>query len=82
VTAGFLSLLASRLGAGGYVYVVTDWEDYAEAVASAGREAWGLVLADAGIGAVPWRPETAFERKALSAGREIREFVFVKARSL
>ena len=78
VTTEFLGLLASRLRAGGYVYIVTDWADYAEAIASVGCEARGLVRSEAAVSGVPRRPETAFERKAHAAGRGIEEFVFVK----
>lgn len=72
-------LLASKLCAGGYVYMATDWEEYA---ASALEE----LSATAGLcnkyqdyaPRQDWRPETKFERKGRECGREIRELFFVK----
>ncbi|HPE36590.1 MAG TPA: tRNA (guanosine(46)-N7)-methyltransferase TrmB [Spirochaetales bacterium] len=75
----FIRLLAERLKPGGYIYYVTDWEEYAE---------WTL---DA-LGAEPllrnqygrwaeresWRPVTKFEERAVNGGRAVRELKFVR----
>jgi tRNA (guanine-N7-)-methyltransferase len=75
----FTDLLASRLVPGGYVYMVTDWEDYGD---------WALaeLSATPGLGnkypgfAPPqaWRPETKFERKGIEGQRRMREIFFEK----
>jgi tRNA (guanine-N7-)-methyltransferase len=79
MSAEFIRLLAERLKPGGYVYYVSDWEEYAE---------WTLerltaepLLANAyerWAEREPWRPLTKFERRALVEGRAIRELKFVR----
>lgn len=72
-----VSLIASRLKGGGYLYVVTDWQDYADRI-HAVLEAEGS-LENANDGFSPpaaWRPKTRFERKAQQAGRVVREVFF------
>ncbi len=72
-------LLAAKLSRGGYIYMATDWEPYAQ---SALRE---LEMTD-GLkntvdGFAPrrvWRPETRFEVKGLNADRDIYELFFEK----
>lgn len=76
----FIELAFSRLRFGGYFYMVTDWEEYAQ-------EALGTLSAcraarNAYQDFAPrrdWRPVTKFEKKAERAGRAIRELYFVKA---
>ncbi len=75
----FIRLLAERLKPGGYIYYVTDWEEYAE---------WTLERLSAEpllANAYPlwaeresWRPITKFERRAIDEGRPIRELKFVR----
>jgi tRNA (guanine-N7-)-methyltransferase len=83
VTRPFTDLLASRLGAGGYVYMVTDWEDYAEWA----RGELGATPAlenpygdESGGWAPPqaWRPRTKFEEKGLAKGHRVREIFFMR----
>jgi tRNA (guanine-N7-)-methyltransferase len=78
----FTDLLADKLAENGYIYVVTDWQPYAD---------WALYE----LGQTPtlrnkyekfaqgedWRPGTKFEKKAAASGREIRELFFVKCGS-
>jgi len=77
--ADFVRLMASRLKAGGYLYYVTDWEEYAEATLEtmsaepALRNAYGR-WADREA----WRPVTKFEQRAINDGRPIRELKFIK----
>jgi tRNA (guanine-N7-)-methyltransferase len=75
----FTDLLAGKLVSGGYVYMVSDWVDYAE---------WALEELSATEGLVnrytafsehqQWRPETEFEKKGRLKGHEIKELFFVK----
>ncbi|MDR3201377.1 MAG: tRNA (guanosine(46)-N7)-methyltransferase TrmB [Spirochaetales bacterium] len=77
INADFLRLLAGRLREGGYIYIVTDWEDYAGWIQEALAEVPELhILPGADI---PWRPETAFEKKGRAAGRHIHEIFRVKS---
>ena len=76
---GIIELLVSRLAPGGYIYFVTDIEEYAS---------WTLELlsATSGLknrydGLAPrqeWRPETKFEARALRDGRGAFEILFEK----
>jgi len=75
----FTDLLAAKLLPGGYVYMVSDWADYAD---------WALRE----LSATPalankypafsepqqWRPETEFEKKAWLKNHEIWELFFLK----
>jgi tRNA (guanine-N7-)-methyltransferase len=78
----FTDTLASKLQAGGYLYMVTDWAEYADtalaelSVTNDLKNAYDR-LAPHQI----WRPKTKFEERALAEGREIRELFFVKESS-
>lgn len=63
----FVDLLARKLEPGGYIYAVTDWEEYAEQMLEV-VEAQDLLHNPFGGFAPPqpWRPATSFEHK----GRE------------
>ena len=73
----FTDTLAARLKPGGYLYMVTDWEDYAD---------WALAelsateaLANTSDGFAPaqrWRPLTGFEAKGLGKNHTVRELLF------
>jgi tRNA (guanine-N7-)-methyltransferase len=72
-------VLARSLKRDGYLYVVTDWEDYAEAILAVldaepllGNRYEGYAQPQA------WRPSTKFEAKGLSNDRPIRELYFTK----
>ncbi|MFQ3620519.1 MAG: tRNA (guanosine(46)-N7)-methyltransferase TrmB [Spirochaetales bacterium] len=76
----FLLLVASRLVAGGYLYLVTDWEDYALSMLE--------TLTRCSFFQNPykdfappreWRPTTSFEKKALKQGHKIWEIYALKA---
>lgn len=80
IREGLTELLASRLAPGGYLYFVTDIEDYA---------LWSLDV----LGRTPglrnkfegfaprqeWRPETKFEAHAARDGRGLWELMFERA---
>ncbi len=70
-------LIASKLAQSGYLYMVSDWEPYAE-------EAYLELEATPGLksmfeGYAPrqtWRPETRFEEKGIEANHRICELMF------
>lgn len=66
LTAGFATLVASRLRPGGRLHVATDWASYAAQVEQvlAGSEEYEVVARDRGA-----RPVTRFEQRGLDAGR-------------
>jgi len=75
----FTEALASCLKHGGYLYMVTDWEDYAlhalEELSAAGAlrniyETFAPVQS--------WRPLTKFEQKGMNKKHVIRELYFIK----
>ena len=79
ITRPFTDLLAAKLIPGGYIYMVSDWEDYGN---------WAMLELSATPGLVnkydvfaegqSWRPETEFERKGIKKNHEVRELFFVK----
>jgi tRNA (guanine-N7-)-methyltransferase len=77
VTRPFTDTLARKLAAGGYFYMVTDWEDYAEWALKELSATPGLANICGGFAPPrPWRPETKFERKGLTKNHGIRELYF------
>lgn len=79
----FVKTMADRLVSGGYIYAVTDWEDYAvqmqqvlrgESALESPFESYATEDSDL----VPWRAQTKFERKGLDKDRIIRESFFIK----
>ncbi|MCL2067881.1 MAG: tRNA (guanosine(46)-N7)-methyltransferase TrmB [Treponema sp.] len=75
----FTETLAGKLVSGGYLYMVTDWEDYAnyalaelEATATL-RNAYGGFAEPQ-----PWRPQTRFEQKGIAKNHAIWELFFVR----
>ena len=75
----FTGTLASRLQSGAYLYMVTDWEDYAS-WALAELEATGALVNSCSGFSLPqsWRPRTRFEAKGLEKNHEVRELFFEK----
>lgn len=72
-------LLAKKLSAGGYLYFVTDWLEYAESALEQLTDTPGLKNKYEGF-AEPqlWRNQTKFERKGMAADRVITEIFFEK----
>ncbi len=74
-------LLTAKLKEDGYIYMVTDWEDYAE-------DAFAELSATAGLKSKyegfappqPWRPQTKFKQKGMKKAHVIRELMFVPAK--
>jgi tRNA (guanine-N7-)-methyltransferase len=80
VQPGFVALVASRLAPGGVLHLATDWAHYASQMwaACAGEP----LLENTSTSEDGWtarpaeRPETKFERRARSEGRDVRDLVF------
>ncbi len=77
VRPALTKLIASRLKRGAYVYMVTDWREYAEQALDVFTDTGGLTNAYEGF-AWPqeWRPSTAFEAKGHKNNRPILELYF------
>ena len=79
VTRPFTDLLAAKLLPGGYIYMVSDWEDYGDWALRELSATAGLVNKYDGFAeGITWRPKTEFEQKGLKKKHEIREIYFVK----
>ena len=73
-------LLAQKLASGGYIYMVTDWQPYAESALEemSATPAMKNQYADFAP-RQKWRPETKFERRGINEERIINELYFTKA---
>lgn len=72
-------LLARKLAPGGYLYMATDWEPYAEFALEQLTQTPGLKNAYENYAPhQEWRPETKFEHKGVQAERNIKELYFLK----
>jgi tRNA (guanine-N7-)-methyltransferase len=80
VQAEFLALLASRMKAGAYLHVATDWEDYALQMLEVLSAEPALKNTAAQFAERPaTRPETKFEARGLRLGHRVWDLVFRKA---
>jgi len=89
VTRPFTALLARKLQRGGYLYMVTDWEDYAQWALKELSGTPGLKNpfftegeGNEGGGFAPpqsWRPRTKFEQKGIDKAHQVRELFFITA---
>jgi tRNA (guanine-N7-)-methyltransferase len=78
-----VELLASRLLPGGYLYFVTDIEDYAQWSLELLARTEGLFNRYEGFAPrQEWRPETKFESHAERDGRGRWELVFERRQAL
>jgi tRNA (guanine-N7-)-methyltransferase len=79
MTRPFTDTLAEKLRPGGYVYMVTDWENYADWALAELSATPGLLNPHGGF-APPqdWRPKTKFEEKGLAKDHRVRELWLVK----
>jgi len=75
----FTQILSRLLKPGGYLYMVTDWEDYAEHALEELTATEGLSNSFDGF-ALPqtWRPKTRFEQKGIAKNHNIKELYFIK----
>jgi tRNA (guanine-N7-)-methyltransferase len=80
VQPGFVALAASRLAPGGVLHLATDWAHYAaqmRAVCTGEPLLANTSTADDGWTPRPAaRPETKFERRARTEGRDVRDLVY------
>lgn len=75
----FVNLLARKLKKGGYIYCVTDWEEYAaEMLEILGNEPLIENRFDGYADPVVWRPTTKFEQKGMDKNYVINELWFEK----
>ena len=76
----FACLLVSRLVTGGYIYMVSDWEHYAEQALEVFSAIPELYNPHGGSFAegISWRPLTKFEKKGLDKNHLIKEIYMVK----
>lgn len=79
IQAPFISLLASRIAAGGYLHCATDWQDYAEQMLAV-LDAEPLLrnTATAYAPRPAYRPMTKFEQRGLRLGHGVWDLVFRK----
>lgn len=74
IQAPFLRSLLPVLKPDGYIYMVTDWEDYAQWILAESEKVPELENPYKGYASpIPWRPETRFEKKGLDKMHLIRE---------
>lgn len=75
----FLEKILKVVKPGGYIYAVTDWEEYAEHMLEVFNAVDGLENPYDGYAtAQDWRPRTKFERKGLDKNHIINEVLFRK----
>ena len=80
IQPAFVSLLASRLAAGGYIHLATDWEDYARQMLEVMNAEPTLRNAASGFALRPeTRPLTKFEQRGLKLGHPVWDLVFRRA---
>jgi len=73
----FVRLLASRLVAGGYLHMATDWQEYAEQMLEVLAAEPSLVNSAAGFALRPdYRPLTKFEQRGLKLGHGVWDLIF------
>jgi len=79
VQSPFTNVLTQCLKPGGYLYMVTDWEDYAGFALNELNAVTALSNAYDGFASPqPWRPPTKFEQKGLKKDHVIKELFFTK----
>jgi len=75
----FTDLLSAKLVSGGYIYMISDWEDYGIWAMAEFSAVSNLVNKyDSFAEKQSWRPETEFERKGIRKKHEIKELYFIK----
>jgi tRNA (guanine-N7-)-methyltransferase len=75
----FTGILANSLKPQGYIYMVTDWEDYAHWALAELTATEGLAGSGDGFSAPQdWRPRTRFEQKGLEKNHQVRELFLRK----
>ena len=73
-----IDTLVKKLKPEGYIYAVTDWEEYAHQMLQTLEDTPGLKNEfDSFAEPISWRPETRFEEKGLEKGHSINEVFFI-----
>ena len=75
----FTQLLAEMLKPGGYIFTVTDWEDYSRQIISEYESNILLSKADSSI-SMPCRSGTRFEEKGIVKNHEVFEILYLRNR--
>jgi len=79
IQAEFLRLLAEKTIPGGYLYLATDWQDYADWMLEEIEASGCWKNAYQGFcPKVAWRPSTAFEKKGQAKDHTIREIMVTR----
>jgi len=79
ITRPFTDLLAAKLLEGGYIYMVSDWNDYGVWAARELSATPGLVNKYSGFAErQDWRPQTEFEKKGILKKHDVKELFFIK----
>ena len=77
----FSGVLESKLKPGGYLYMVTDWEDYAGCALAELSATENLANTfDNYAPHQDWRPRTGFEKKGLAKNHKVKELLFTKVK--
>jgi tRNA (guanine-N7-)-methyltransferase len=80
IQAPFLRLIFPALRPQGYLYICTDWEEYADEILSVCGATPGLHNEYRDFASPqPWRPGTKFEMKGKEKSHPIREILFRKS---
>jgi tRNA (guanine-N7-)-methyltransferase len=80
IQAAFVKLLCSKLKAGGYLHVATDWQEYAEWVLEVLNVEPQLKNTAVDYVEKPsYRPLTKFENRGIKLGHGVWDMVFIKA---
>ena len=75
----FVSLLERKLKKGGYIYLATDWQEYADWMLEVlSQEPLLYNRYESVAPPQAWRPMTKFERKGLDKDYKINEIIFEK----
>jgi len=79
IQAGFVKLLCSKLKAGAYLHVATDWQEYAEWVLEVLKAEPQLENTAADYAPKPaYRPLTKFENRGIKLGHGVWDIVFLR----
>ncbi len=79
IQVDFIQKVLEVVKPGGYIYAVTDWEEYAEHILDVFTNVKGLNNPYSGYAkAQDWRPRTKFESKGLNKNHKINEVLFRK----
>lgn len=79
IQAEFVNLLCTKLKAGGYLHVATDWQDYAEWVLEVLNAETQLENTAKDYAVKPsYRPLTKFENRGLKLGHGVWDMVFTR----